>query len=118
MGNGPALGLLQMEMPTAKDVLFRYVAQKDHEFRNRVQDATLLIEPWLFSDSALEAHLIANLRLQVVLGRIKYYMVPEALPKHGDIQGMAAYWKKHYNTYLGKGTEEEFANNAFELMGR
>jgi hypothetical protein len=33
-----------------------------------------------------------------------------------DIHGMAAYWKKYYNTYLGKGKIENFVCSAQALM--
>ena len=29
-------------------------------------------------------------------------------PKAGDLEGQAKYWKKYYNSHLGKGTIEHF----------
>jgi hypothetical protein len=40
--------------------------------------------------------------------RIKYLRAPDALPSENDIQAMANYWKKYYNTPLGAGTPKEF----------
>lgn len=40
-----------------------------------------------------------------------------ALPKAGDVAGMAKYWKKHYNTLLGAGTVEEYESNWQKVMG-
>ena len=48
--------------------------------------------------------------------RVHYYRVSEALPEENDIEGMARYWKKYYNTPLGAGTEEEFIHNYKEYM--
>lgn len=42
------------------------------------------------------------------IARLKYWRVDELLPEHGDIEGMAVYWKNHYNTGGGKGTVDEF----------
>ena len=50
-----------------------------------------------------------NLYYAVAMCRIHYYRVSEALPN--DLEGMARYWKKYYNTELGKGTVEEFIHN-------
>ena len=36
--------------------------------------------------------------------RVHYYRKPAALPHYGDAEAMTAYWKRYYNTRLGKGT--------------
>ena len=40
--------------------------------------------------------------------RIHYLRVPEKLPEANDVEGLARYWKKYYNTSAGKGTEKDF----------
>lgn len=40
--------------------------------------------------------------------RLKYWMVPEALPIAGDVHGQARYWKRWYNTEAGAGTAKHF----------
>jgi hypothetical protein len=52
-----------------------------------------------------------DLRASIVFVRLRYLIVPEPLPLKNDIMGMARYWKKHYNTYKGKGKVEEFIPN-------
>lgn len=47
--------------------------------------------------------------------RIRYLRAPGALPDRGDVHALARYWKAHYNTPLGKGTVEEFADH-YELV--
>ena len=47
-----------------------------------------------------------DLRLAIVVARLKYYSIPVALPK--SLQGLAEYWKKYYNTASGSGTVEDF----------
>jgi hypothetical protein len=39
--------------------------------------------------------------------RVHYLRVKEALPTENDAAGMASYWKRYYNTVLGKGTIEQ-----------
>jgi hypothetical protein len=39
--------------------------------------------------------------------RLHYRRVAEPLPAAKDTEAMAAYWKAHYNTPLGKGTVEK-----------
>ena len=50
-----------------------------------------------------------DLLLATVMCRLYYYAVPKPLPQ--DLPSMAAFWKLHYNTVLGAGTEEEFIEN-------
>ena len=55
--------------------------------------------------------MIEDLQLATLICRLKYLDFKEALPNYDDLPGMAAYWKKYYNTPLGKGTEQEFIKN-------
>jgi hypothetical protein len=45
--------------------------------------------------------------------RLTYKLRPEPIPD--SVVGRAAYWKKHYNTIAGKGTEFEYIQNAKDL---
>ncbi len=51
-------------------------------------------------------HLRYNLFLSLLFCRLYYLLVPKKIPH--KIEDMAKYWKKYYNTYLGKGTTEHF----------
>jgi len=55
------------------------------------------------------SEMIWNLRYSVAMCRIHYYRQPGAIPK--DIQGQAEYWKKYYNTPMGKGTADDYVYN-------
>ena len=46
----------------------------------------------------------ANLPYQIAMARVHYLRVNEKLPRHDNVTGLALYWKKYYNTMLGKGT--------------
>lgn len=43
-----------------------------------------------------------------IFARIHYLRIKESLPDHNDIQGLANYWKSHYNSSLGAGTASRF----------
>jgi len=48
--------------------------------------------------------------VSVIFARLKYRLVPHAIPK--SIEGRADYWKKWYNSELGKGTPEHYLHMA------
>ena len=56
---------------------------------------------------------MSNIALQAVFCRLKYKRDKYPLPKSNDLKGQAEYWKRVYNTHLGKGTIKHFmeANN-------
>jgi hypothetical protein len=102
---GPALGIYQMEPATERDIWDNYLAFKEL-LADQVSD--------LITDASREdkvEEMIGNLYYATAMCRIHYLRVPEAIPVHKDIKGMAAYWKKYYNTPLGAGTEDEFISN-------
>jgi len=47
-----------------------------------------------------------NISYAIIMCRLKYRRVPKKLPK--TVKGMANYWKKYYNSDLGKGDPKEF----------
>jgi len=49
--------------------------------------------------------------------RVHYLRRAEPLPKADDVHGMAAYWKRYYNTVHGKGTQQEFVENYERYIG-
>ena len=109
-GNGPARGIFQIEPTTEKDLWNRIIyprcalAEKIFEV-GRVNAPNVL-------------HLAGNLIYQIIMARIKYFSIPTPLPPHEDTEGMALYWKKYYNTYLGKGTTIEFIDNYNKYVRR
>ena len=116
-GGGPAIGFFQLEPATIEDVVVRYVQNKDKTFRANFEQASLLVAPWNFTAAGLLDHVMANLRLQCAIARVKYWMTPEALPPLADIPGYARYWKKYYNTINGAGTEDDFVKAWSQHVG-
>ena len=104
LGNGPALGLFQMEPATHDDIWKNYLSYKP-ELINIVLNS-------IEADRQPKAdRMIWDLRYAAIMCRLHYRRVPERLPDKHDIWAQAAYWKKYYNTPLGHGTEEEFVRN-------
>lgn len=100
LGDGPALGLWQMEPATHRDIWDHYLAyQPDLELAVR----------GLAGYRPRSEVLIYNLRYAAAMCRIHYYRAPEPIPQ--TVEGMAALWKLRYNTPLGAGTEQEFIDN-------
>lgn len=102
LGNGPALGIFQMEPATYDDIVNTYLRYKP-DLLNDIEDSCQCN-----IENNSEA-LVWNTKLAICMSRIHYFRVKESLPN--NISGYAKYWKTYYNTYKGKGTEEEFIRN-------
>jgi len=100
---GPAKGIFQMEPATHDDIVGNWLRYKPN-----------LKHLVLFVAGANSFHskwLVSNLLYAAFFCRLHYRRVPSALPAADDIQGLAVYWKRHYNTYLGAGKTSEFVAN-------
>lgn len=98
---GPALGVYQMEPATHDDHYETYLAYKP--------DLKFKVLAFSFADGLPDAsELIGNLYYATAMSRVHYFRRPEPLPGADDIEGLAGYWKEHYNTFEGAGTTEEF----------
>lgn len=102
---GPAVGIYQMEPATSSDIWFNYLKYK--------QDLQVKIRELISNGlkTSLSDHMIGNLYYATAMARVHYLRVPEKLPSAEDLPGLAKYWKKYYNTSLGRGTEKEFIDN-------
>lgn len=90
---GPAMGIFQIEPATFKWLKEKYAAKHPH-----------------FKDVDVE-DLEWDLALAIVFARLRYRVVPAALPPADDVHALAAYWKQYYNTPAGAGKVEEFVAN-------
>lgn len=97
---GPAFGLFQMERATHDDI-WRNFLQYREDLRGKIMS---------LSGTYPERHLqlMSNIAYAAAMCRLKYARSPDGLPAYQDIQGMALYWKKVYNTPLGKGNPDHF----------
>lgn len=97
---GPAFGIFQMERATHDDIWQNYL-QFQPDIRTKVI-ASCAVWP--------ERHLqlMGNMSYAAIMCRLKYRRAPAPLPAYNDIEGLAAYWKRWYNTELGKGDPRHF----------
>lgn len=95
---GPAISYFQLEPNTINDVIENYLNFRQsllHKLTNMGLD---LNNPnW---------SVMTNIAVAVAFARLKYRRDKEPIPK--DLQGQAKYWKRVYNSNLGKGTVEHF----------
>ncbi len=108
LGHGPALGIFQMEPATEHDIWNNYLIYKP-----KLADLICQITGHKQSGS----HLEWDLAYQIIMCRLHYRRVKEALPEPDDINGLAKYWKVFYNTKNGKGTSDEFIENYKKYIG-
>lgn len=93
LGGGPAVGVFQMEPATFIWLRDHFEIKYPYIKERRVEELE-----W-------------NLRLAILMARLRYRIVPAPLPKADVVLSLAAYWKTYYNTVQGKGTVEEFERN-------
>ncbi len=100
LGNGPAIGIFQMEPTTHDDIWENYLGYRE-ELGNRILEMSRM-------DSGPDsAALEWNLAYAALMARAHYLRVPSPLPDANNVKGLAEYWKRHYNTPLGAGTVSE-----------
>jgi hypothetical protein len=96
-GGGPALGIFQMEPLTHDDHWDHYI--KYHAYL-----------PAIFKAFYVDPHHILleyDLRYAIIMARIHYLRDREPIPPAKDVEGLARYYKRVWNTYLGKATVED-----------
>ena len=100
---GPAIGFWQVELATAKDTMVNYVNYRP-EIKKSLESIGLI---WN-NDKEIEFSLLSNISVQAAFCRLHYRRVPSALPGNNDLKSQGEYWKKYYNSHLGKGTVKHF----------
>lgn len=114
--DGPALGIVQMEPATHRDIWKNYL-KYNNSLAMRILVASGLPTPLNLDVYENEASLLLfNLKYAIAMCRVHYLRVPYALPDADDLQGLAHYWKTHYNTHLGAGTVQKFEEAYKELV--
>ena len=96
---GPALGLFQME-PSTFEFIKKYL-HRTGKFP-------------LVSRATCVEDLLLDVEFAAAMARIYLYTFPEQLPHHDDIEGLARYAKKYWNTEMGKAEVVDYLR-AYEL---
>lgn len=96
---GPALGIFQMEPATHDDIHRHFLAYRP-ELRAKVLN-------WSVTGGTA-SELAWNLAYAAAMCRVHYLRDSQPLPQADDIPALAATWKRHYNSHLGKGEEADY----------
>ena len=102
--NGPAESVFQIEPATHR---------AHRRWLQRPKNRTLLevVDSLLAPGVPITHQMTWNLMYACAIARVHYWRRPGALPSADDVVGMANYWKRHYNTFLGKGNPKVWARN-------
>ena len=100
LNNGPARGYYQMEMTTLNDLYTNYLHYRPEKLE--------LLNTFLIPEMSREENLTTNLAYSTACARLQYYRRKESLPISKDMMGHWHYYKKYWNSSLGKATELGF----------
>ena len=109
---GPALGVFQMEPFTETDSWNNYL------FYGRADKRKAIYKISGVRSANNYCALEWNIAYAICMARLQYRRVKEPFPNPHDIVGMANYWKSHWNTEKGKGTEQKFIQNYVKYVGK
>lgn len=105
---GPALGLYGMEPATLFDIYDEYLSRKT-ELSETLRQVTGISVPSLVGLQFDPIYATA-------IARIHYWRKEEPLPPVGNLDALAAYAKKHWNTHAGKATPKKYLNDYRRLV--
>lgn len=108
--NGSALGLYQIEPRTFHWV---WTSRIDTSYAMKARIRLMLG----YEGKPDVMRLASDLMLSTAICRLYYATFEEPLPDADDVEGLADYWKKHWNTVLGKGTTKQFIENYKRYIG-
>ena len=99
-GNGPALGIFQMEPATHDDIWRNYLTYKP-DLAAMVRETAGISQ-----DQCNAERLVWDLMYAACMARVHYMRSKYTLPGPENWKALAEYWKSAYNTPLGAGTVE------------
>ena len=97
----PAIGFFQIEPATMNDMIDNYIKYRSHY-------KVHLISLGMNFEKDTIMSVMSNIAVQAALCRIHYRRDKHSIPSWDDLEGQAKYWKRVYNTNLGRGTTEHF----------
>lgn len=108
--SGPAWGPYQQEELSYFE-FWKYIYPTQSETKKK-----LLEKYFIFKKPSDRERLKYDFRFATILCRMQYCRFEESLPKADDIKGLAAYYKKYWNTEKGKGTIEKAIHDYRQLV--
>ena len=107
---GPAVGVFQMEPDTYDWLVEKYFTLHNRECCDCGADGV----EWEMRKrgSSVRIHwpaqtvdeMVWDLKLAILMARLRYLVVPEPLPPADDIDALGRYWKSYYYTFAGAGS--------------
>lgn len=113
-GGGPALSFFQVEPATAEDIIKRYLPSRVPLWA-RFEAATMWRSE-LWGDRIAE-RLVGDMAFACAVARLKYWQAPAPLPEADDLEGLAAYWGKWYQTESDPAKMQRFMVNYRGFLG-
>ncbi|WP_281222117.1 hypothetical protein [Photobacterium sanguinicancri] len=105
---GPAMGFTQMEPAT-----FKWLVEWLGKHKPNLLDAMNMFGPIGEPDSSM---MVISPQYAVAAARMNLLRFPERLPEADDLDGLARYAKKYWNTSAGKATEADYKNAYLTLI--
>lgn len=106
IGEGPAVGIYQMEPATHNDLWNNFLDHRESIAR-KVHMHVVGLGP-------TAEQMAGNLYYATAMCRVHYLRVPQPIP--ATLSEQAEYWKRFYNTELGKGRVEDYISNWARFM--
>lgn len=101
VGEGPALGIFQMEPATHLDCWVNFL-----QYRPDLAKKIVRFTRYIWPECPEPREMIGNLVYATAMARVKYLRDPAPIP--GTLEEQAVYWKSVYNTEQGAGTVEKY----------
>tara|TARA_Y100000034_G_C6584860_1_gene253835 strand:- start:41 stop:529 length:489 start_codon:yes stop_codon:yes gene_type:complete len=98
----PAIGFFQIEPATMYDMMRNYIVYRA-PYRRALEGLGME-----FKGDDIVVSVMSNIGVQAALCRLHYRRDKDPIPPWDDLEGQAEYWKRVYNTNLGRGTTEHF----------
>jgi hypothetical protein len=96
---GPALGIYQMEPATYTDIWQNFI-------KNQGSIVNMLSLNFNVVSMPMPERMVYDLQYATAMSRLHYRRVKAPLPDNKNVEAIWEYYKKYYNTVLGKAEKE------------
>lgn len=115
LGNGPALGIFQIEPKSHDDLWINFIEKQEHQSFKLILDR-------LYPNKPNAEQMIWDMQYAAIMARIFYLRAlwhdgKEVIPEGPELDVIWDIYKTHFNTKYGKATKTEFFNNYRKYVG-